>query len=81
MMAQMEYQAQEITEKIGQLKALKEEMERKEQLFEECSRQLQVYNSGKHSRRRLKRSPKNFSNKSRVVWYRLLFSWTASWYI
>jgi hypothetical protein len=43
MMAQMEYQAQEITEKIGQLKALKEEMERKEQLFEECSRQLQVW--------------------------------------
>jgi hypothetical protein len=27
---------------IGQLKALQEEMERKEQLFEECSRQLQV---------------------------------------
>ena len=43
MMAQMEYQAQEITEKIGQLKALKEEMEKKEQLFEECSRQLQVF--------------------------------------
>jgi hypothetical protein len=27
---------------IGLLKALQEEMERKEQLFEECSRQLQV---------------------------------------
>jgi hypothetical protein len=42
MLGQLEYQAQEITEKIGQLKALQEEMERKEQLFEECSRQLQV---------------------------------------
>jgi hypothetical protein len=42
MIGQIEYQAQEITEKIGQLTALKEEMEKKEHLFEECSRQLQV---------------------------------------
>ena len=42
MLGQLEYQAQEITEKIGQLKALQEEMQRKEQLFQECSRQLQV---------------------------------------
>ena len=42
MIGKIEYQAQEITEKIGQLKALQVEMERKEQLYEECSRQLQV---------------------------------------
>ena len=38
----MESQAQEIAEKVGQIKAMKEEMEKHEEMFEECSRELQV---------------------------------------
>eukprot|EP00088_Acartia_fossae_P034134 TRINITY_DN3500_c0_g1_i10.p1 TRINITY_DN3500_c0_g1~~TRINITY_DN3500_c0_g1_i10.p1 ORF type:complete len:728 (-),score=254.95 TRINITY_DN3500_c0_g1_i10:261-2444(-) len=41
MLAQIEGQAQEIVEKIGQLKAMTEEMEKNEQMYNECSQQLQ----------------------------------------
>jgi len=40
MMNQIEIQSQEITEKIGAIKALKEEMDKKEEMYEEVSAEL-----------------------------------------
>jgi len=45
LLSQIECQSQEITEKIGQIKAMKEEMEKHEELFAECSQKLQQTNS------------------------------------
>ena len=40
MINQIEIQTQEIAEKIGAMKALKEEMDKKEEMFEEVSAEL-----------------------------------------
>jgi len=40
LLVQIESQAQEITEKIGQIKAMKEEMEKNESVYIECNKQL-----------------------------------------
>merc|ERR1711976_948034 len=40
MLTQIEIQSQEIAEKIGTIKALKEEMDKKEKVFEEVSAEL-----------------------------------------
>ena len=45
MLNQIECQNQEITEKIGAMKALKEEMEKVETLFEEVSSELSEKNA------------------------------------
>ena len=42
LLAQIECQSQEITEKIGQIKAMTEEMEKNAALFQECEAQLKV---------------------------------------
>ena len=42
MLAQIEGQAQEIVEKIGQLKAMTEEKDKQEYMYQECTEQLQV---------------------------------------
>ena len=42
MLAQIEGQAQEIVEKIGQLKAMTEERDKQEQMYQDCTEQLQV---------------------------------------
>lgn len=43
MLGQIEGQAQEIVEKIGQLKAMTDEREKQDQAYVECALQLQVW--------------------------------------
>merc|ERR550519_3344502 len=44
MLSKIECQSQEISEQIGNIKALKEEMEKKLELFEECEQELETRN-------------------------------------